>query len=163
MNLEIERRFVVRKEDLPGLSKAIMYTITQGYLLIEEDKSIRVRLTGTTGYLTIKSLISRGTFEEFEYEIPRSDAEKLIEKCGHRVIEKVRYYLSADPFSLELDIYSGKHAGIIIAEIELPSLETKVEIPSFLFKDITGFVALSNANMAQYPDAAKDTYRRLLK
>ncbi len=139
--MEIERKFLVDK--IPSLNELKSDEIIQAYLSIEPE--IRVRKRGEKYYRTEKG---EGTLvrEEIEREISRSEFDEGYAKSQGRVIEKTRYLIPYMNVTIELDIYKGKHEGLVVAEIEFES-ESDAEafvIPSWLGKEITYEVAFRN-------------------
>lgn len=150
MNIEIERKFLVKEFDKTLATKEIK--IKQGYISSNDGKVVRVRTFNDKAYLTVKyrkSKISRG---EFEYEIPFSDALLLIENaCSGEVLEKTRYIYPFDKKTWEIDVFEGKNKGIIIAEIELEREDEKFSLLPFIEKEVTDDKRYSNHNLAKKP------------
>lgn len=132
---EIERKFLVN--DLSVIENCVFDEIKQAYLFNENQKSLRIRIKNETAFLTIKGQISGFSRNEFEFEIPNVDAVEMIEEFQLKVLEKRRYYLNAHPFTWEIDVFLGGLAGVVVAEIELPSEETKFEIPNWIGEEVT--------------------------
>lgn len=153
MALEIERRFLVDKNKLPDLLQFDKMQIKQGYLSQPGGRSvIRARVITTsnseTSVITIKTFVSPGVSNEFEYEIPVADAKTMLESTEY-IVEKTRYKIPLnDALCIELDIFENKLNGIVIAEIELDSLDEEFIIPEYLTKEITSIKGLSNFDMA---------------
>lgn len=148
MNIEIERKFLVKDFDIKNAVNSIK--IKQGYISSGDGKVVRVRTYNEKAYLTVKyrkSKISRG---EFEYEIPYSDALDLIENaCSGEVLEKTRYIYPFCEKIWEIDVFEGKNEGIIIAEIELEREDEEFVLPPFVEKDVTFDKRYSNHNLAK--------------
>ena len=134
MRKEIERKFLVKKKVWEGLEKPKGEHFRQGYLLTEKEKSIRVRQTPTKGFITIKGATQGATRNEFEYEIPISDAKKLLDQFSVAELSKVRYTQEIDGNVWEVDEFEGENKGLIVAEIELKSEEEQFSIPEFIRK-----------------------------
>lgn len=132
---EIERKFLVN--DLSVIENCLFDEIKQAYLFNENQKSLRIRIKNEKAFLTIKGQISGFSRNEFEYEVPKEEAVEMIEEFQLKVLEKRRYYFSAIPFIWEIDVFLGGLAGIVVAEIELPSEETKFELPSWIGEEVT--------------------------
>lgn len=132
---EIERKFLVN--DLSVIENCVFDDIKQAYLFNENQKSLRIRIKNEKAFLTIKGQISGFSRNEFEYEVPKEEAVEMIEEFQLKVLEKRRYYFSANPFIWEIDVFLGGLAGIVVAEIELPSEETKFELPSWIGEEVT--------------------------
>ena len=118
MAKEIERKFLV-KEETWRLAKGTQYR--QGYLNSAKERIVRVRTIDDKSYLTIKGLTVGASRMEFEYEIPRQDADTLLDLCEKPLIEKNRYKVEHGGFVWEVDEFFGENQGLIVAELELES------------------------------------------
>lgn len=151
MGIEIERRFLVETDDWRAAFAAgggTRRVIRQIYLAADETRTIRVRIVdGTCAVLTIKlgSGLSRG---EFEYEIPLADAEDLAKGALGTPIDKVRHEIPLGRHVVELDVYDGALAPLVVAEIEVSAEGEAVARPAWLGREITGDAAYSNARLA---------------
>ena len=141
MGIEIERKYLVKA--LPELASGTR--IVQGYLSFEP--TVRVRLKGSTGRLTIKFRAEGLTRQEYEYEIPASDAKELLKQCLGALIEKVRYNIGR----IELDVFEGDNDGLIVAEIELSDEDERVELPDWIGREVTGLERYFNSQLAERP------------
>jgi len=148
---EIERRWILKAK--PNVFSWISYIITQAYGVDEIGpyrirKSIEESSSKITYYLTRKKYVSLGTFEEDETEIPREQFYSCYSKCTD-VLKKIRYIYEYKDFKFELDALLS---GLILLEVELPKIDTPIEIPMFLKKliitEITGQSEFSNRNLA---------------
>lgn len=148
MALEIERKFLVRNDAWRAAvetSKAIV----QAYVAIDGDTSMRVRIyDGTKAKLTVKVGVTAMTRQEFEYAIPVDDARAMAEASRGRVIEKTRHILKTDAFTWEIDVYEGRLAGLVTAEVEMVSESDDPDLPAWLGREVTGDPAWSNAALA---------------
>jgi acyl carrier protein len=152
MAIEIERRFFVTDKfnDL-DLSAFKSSHYTQGYLSLESSPIIRVRLTDTSGYMTIKSKTSGiGSFE-YEFPIPKIDAEALLTMCHHNLINKRRYIIPNGELNWEVDLFEDLNYGLIIAEIEIPTEDTTFDIPEWIGEEITSLKNYSNFELSKTP------------
>lgn len=149
MPLEIERKFLVIKKQWSKVAKPDGIHYKQGYIVSDPDKSIRVRITETKSYLTIKGKTVGATREEFEYEIPRGDAEKLLQNYTHSLLEKIRYTIIHEGKVWEVDEFMGKNEGLILAEIELKIEDEKFALPEWIGKEVTSDPEYYNVNLAQ--------------
>ncbi len=149
MAKEIERKFLVR-DDRWRHSVAEILNLRQAYIASMEDRSVRVRLVnGDIATITIK--IGRAiTRDEFEYRISVADAEELIGAAIGLVIEKTRYKVPHKGFTWEVDVFSGAHAGLVIAEVEMRSEDDDPELPDWLGKEVTGQYRYSNQALATH-------------
>lgn len=150
MTKEIERKFLV--VNFSYREKSTSKRICQGYICAEADRVVRVRIYGEKAFLTVKNVAIGFARDEFEYEIPVSDAEALLERCCLQpTIEKVRYKLFYKGFWWEIDEFYGENEGLIIAEIELPDVTTAFEKPDFVGEEVTDDHRYYNANLIKKP------------
>ena len=147
MALEIERKFLVDAEKLPAQILIDGEKISQGYLCVEPARTVRVRTKGQRGFLTIKSANVGIVRKEFEYQIPIEDAEELLKLCPH-VLEKIRYKVEYAEKIWEVDVFAGRHAGLILAEVELMAADEVVEIPNWIDKEVSDDPRYFNSNLA---------------
>ncbi|KQV66244.1 CYTH domain-containing protein [Rhizobium sp. Root1220] len=148
MAKEIERKFLVRNDGWRSGAKT-KSIFKQGYIASMDDRSVRVRvLDETTARLTIKIGRSAMTREEFEYDIPVADAVQLLDDAIGIVIEKTRYRVPHEGFVWEVDVFSGQHQGLVIAEVELRSESDKPPLPQWLGREVTGDFRYSNQALA---------------
>ena len=150
MALEIERRFLIKNDNWKQFINKKIY-IEQGYLSISlEDWIIRVRLTDKKSKIALKKHIKGFTNFEFEYSIPRSDAETIMSNISH-TIKKDRYFLEIEKKSWIIDCFKENNYPLEIAEIELSHEEEDLIVPSFISKEITGMTHYSNFSLANNP------------
>ncbi|MDE6310788.1 MAG: CYTH domain-containing protein [Muribaculaceae bacterium] len=149
MAKEIERKFLVVSEDYKALASECK-RMKQAYLSLRPDSTVRVRISGPNAWLTIKSRNIGTTRNEWEYPIPVSDAETMIAECSEgTVISKCRYIVPASyGLRWEVDEFDGAHAGLCVAEIELPSPDTDFERPSFIGREVSGDPRYYNSSLA---------------
>lgn len=148
MAKEIERKFLVRGEAWRSAveSKSVL---KQGYVASMDDRSVRIRiLDEKTARLTMKIGRSTLTRDEFEYEIPVSDAEELLENAIGIVIEKTRYRVPYEGFVWEVDVFAGAHRGLVIAEVEMQAETDNPPLPAWLGREVTGDFRYSNQALA---------------
>lgn len=147
MFTEIERRFLVPSIAEIELTKFEKFEIVQSYI---ETKGLvtRVRIFGTSAYLTMKGPKVDGACDEFEYAIPYEHAVVLADKYCERVIRKTRYVIPNGISTIELDVFHGHLEGLVIAEIELDSIDEDIELPKWFGKEITEDHSFSNYNLA---------------
>lgn len=144
MAKEIERKFLV-KDTSYRAEAAKVEKIAQGYLSVNPQAVVRVRIKDCRGFLTIKSITVGATRDEWEYEIPLTDAEDMLDLCdGQSIIKKTRYHVGR----WEIDEFQGRHEGRIVAEIELDSPDEEFELPSFIGEEVTGKKEYYNSVMA---------------
>jgi adenylate cyclase len=148
MPKEIERKFLVsgkswRKRAGRGKS------MRQAYLARNDTASIRIRIiSGAKAFLTIKSSLSDTTRSEFEYPIPLKDARALMKLRTGQVIEKRRHVVKEGKERFEVDVFKGKHGGLVLAEIELKGERARFKRPEWLGEEVTGEARYYNANLA---------------
>ena len=150
--MEIERKFLVnsyafKKESFKKTR------IVQGFLNTHKERTVRVRLKGDKGFLTIKGQSSKDGLARFEWEteISIKDANGLIELCESGVIDKVRYEVQVKNHIFEIDEFLGDNEGLIIAEVELNSKNEGFEMPIWLDKEVTGDIKYYNSQLSQDP------------
>ena len=148
MRQEIERKFLVSPDWKPtdkGLA------IAQGYLATEKSSTVRVRLYGDKGYLTIKGKTEGISRAEYEYEIPVDDAKELLKLCKEPPIEKTRYLENYNGHTFEVDVFHGKNAPLVLAEVELASPEENFSSPPWLGEEVSADERYFNAYLACHP------------
>ena len=150
MVLEIERRFLIKNDNWKKFINKKIY-IEQGYLSNSLDGwIIRVRLIGKKSKITLKKHIKGFTNFEFEYSIPRSDAETIMSNLSN-TIKKDRYFLEIEKKSWVIDCFKENNYPLEIAEIELSNEDEDFILPSFISQEITGLKHYSNFNLANKP------------
>jgi CYTH domain-containing protein len=149
MAFEIERKFLVKENDWRNC-QGTMYR--QGYLSTNEKRTVRVRVIDDRGYLTIKG-ISRGAVRvEYEYKIPKAEADAMLyDLCQKPIIEKRRYKIDFKGFVWEVDEFFGANQGLIIAELELESEDQVFTKPEWVGEEVTGDPKYFNANLIHHP------------
>lgn len=150
--IEIERKFLVLSNDFINESFS-QKRIVQGYLSSNPERTVRVRIKGDKGYLTIKGESSaNGTTRlEWEREISLVDAETLLKICESGIIDKVRYEVKVGQHIYEVDIFSGANEGLVMAEIELESETETFEKPNWLGQEVTNDERYYNAYLSKKP------------
>jgi adenylate cyclase len=147
---EIERRFFADPKVVAGRKGEQLW---QAYIPVRRTGVVvRVRWNRRTAWLTVKRSASAGVRHEFEVEIPRSMARELLRSlgCAGRVVKR-RYMLRYGGRRWEVDVFEGNNRGLVIAEVELPSLDTPVRLPPWVGEEITSRVEFSNAALARRP------------
>jgi adenylate cyclase len=146
---EIERKFLVIGDDWRRRTTGT--TIRQGYVCSLKERSVRVRVAGDRGTLTIKGMAVGAARAEYEYEIPVGDAEELLDGlCEHPLIEKTRYLVKNGDDTWEVDVFAGDNSGLTIAEIELEDEAQAVVLPDWIGKEVTGDPRYLNANLFKH-------------
>ncbi|MFT5846252.1 MAG: CYTH domain-containing protein [Psychroserpens sp.] len=150
--IEIERKFLVTSE---GFKKqSFKHTrIIQGFLNTNPDRTVRVRLKGDSGYLTVKGKSTNDGLSRFEWEnnISKLDAEALLQLCEKGVIDKIRYEINVGEHVFEVDVFSEENDGLIVAEVELNHEDEPFEMPMWLGKEVTGETRYYNSQLSQHP------------
>ncbi len=149
---EIERKFLVTSETFKN--EAFKRTrIVQGFLNTHPERTVRVRIQGNDGFITIKGKSNKSGLSRFEWEkqISLAEAEELLHLCEPGIIEKTRYEISSDHHTFEVDDFMGENEGLIVAEIELDSETEPFSKPEWLGKEVTGDVRYYNSNLSKNP------------
>jgi adenylate cyclase len=150
--IEIERKFLVSSEEF----KADAFTrheIAQGYLNSNPERTVRVRIKGDKGFLTIKGKGNTSGMSRFEWEkkIPIDEARQLLAICESGVIEKTRFEVKVGHHIFEVDAFYGDNQGLVVAEIELGSESESFEKPIWLGPEVTNDERYYNAYLSQNP------------
>ena len=148
MGKEIEKKYLIDHKKWQNTIKPKGEFYRQGYLLAELNKTIRVRLTEKSGYLTIKGQAIGITTPEYEYPIPMHDAKELLDTLCTSEISKIRYKFNYHNKLWEIDEFLGDNKGLIIAEIELNSEDEKYDLPDFILQQVTGDKKYYNAQLS---------------
>ena len=146
---EIERKFLVTSTEF--LSESIRSNrIVQGYLNSNAERTVRVRIKGNKGFLTIKGKGNESGTTRFEWEkeIEVTEAEQLLLLCEDGVIDKIRYEIPFGKHLYEVDVFEGDNKGLIIAEIELENENESFEKPNWLGEEVTGDDRYYNASLS---------------
>jgi len=151
MAFEIERKFLVDHTKWAELPKPAGKRYRQGYLNDEPGRTIRVRVAGDTGYITIKGPVVKTTRHEFEYEIPSAEASEILKLFSPAQVEKVRYRILFNQKTWEVDVFGGENEGLILAEIELSHAEEPFAIPSWIGPEVTEDPRYYNSQLASNP------------
>jgi adenylate cyclase len=152
MAQEIERKFLVKGDYKKYVSKETK--IVQGFLCTVPERTVRVRIKGDKGFLTIKGIGNKSGASRYEWEkeISLLDAKDLMAICEPGVIDKTRYLVKADgDLMFEVDEFYGENEGLTVAEIELPSEDTKFSKPEWLGVEVTGQVDYYNSMLMKNP------------
>lgn len=158
---EIEHKFLVTSDGFKQLATGTYYR--QGYIPTTNGMTVRVRIAGTQGYITMKDHAVGLTRHEFEYPIPAEEAQQLLElMCDKPQIEKVRYVIHGvkawlpdgtplDDLHWEVDVFGGDNEGLIVAEIEVPCEEACFEKPDWVGEEVTGNHRYYNSALCKFP------------
>lgn len=150
--IEIERKFLVKSEEFKKNSFA-KNEISQGYLNSNPERTVRVRIKGNQGYLTIKGKGNETGLSRFEWEaaIPVNEARILLELCESGIINKIRYEIKFGNHVYEVDEFFGDNEGLFIAEIELQSEDEAFEKPDWLGEEVTNNQKYYNSYLSKNP------------
>ncbi|MCR8667372.1 CYTH domain-containing protein [Aestuariibaculum sp. M13] len=149
--IEIERKFLVKSTAFKA--EAYKQTrIIQGFLNTDKARTVRVRLKGEQGFITVKGPSSSDGLERFEWEreIAKNEAEALLKICEEGVIDKTRYEVKAGKHTFEIDEFYGDNEGLIVAEVELVTKEDQFIKPEWLGTEVTGDVKYYNSQLSKH-------------
>lgn len=151
-NIEIERKFLVCDDSYRQLAYD-SNRIKQGYICSGHGRTVRVRIRGDRGYLTIKGASDEKGLSryEFEKEITLDEAEQLFKLCEPGVIDKTRFLVKSGSHVFEVDEFYGDNEGLVIAEVELQAEDEAFEKPSFIAKEVTGDRRFYNSHLRKFP------------
>jgi adenylate cyclase len=150
MGVEIERKFLLSGEGWRALGEPVL--LRQGYLCSDPARTVRVRIEGESGLLTIKSKSTGATRGEWEYPIPLAEAQELLDRlCERPLVEKYRRRIPYAGFTWEVDEFLGENAGLVVAEIELPSEDTSFDKPAWIGQEVTGEKRYYNSSLIRFP------------
>lgn len=161
MAQEIEHKFLVKNDQFVKLATPVYYR--QGYIPTLNGMTVRVRIAGEQGYITLKDHAVGLTRHEFEYPIPKEEAMQLLElMCAKPQIEKRRYVIEGvkasmpdgtelPPLHWEVDVFGGDNEGLVVAEIEVPCEEAVFERPEWIGDEVTGDHRYYNSALCKHP------------
>lgn len=152
MAQEIEKKFLVDSDHFK--TEASRSTrIIQGYLSSIPERTVRIRVKGEKGFITIKGKgnDSGASRYEWEKEIPVAEAEELMRICESGVIDKTRYEVKAGPHTFEVDEFYGENQGLVVAEVELENEDEQFEKPGWLGQEVTGDTRYYNSMLMKHP------------
>ena len=150
MGVEIERKFLVSSDAWRALGEPTL--LRQGYLCADPERTVRVRIEGEQGVLTIKSKNEGASRGEWEYPIPLAEAEELLDGlCERPLVEKYRRRIDFKGFTWEVDEFLGENAGLVVAEIELPAEDAAFDLPDWIGKEVTGERRYYNSSLIRLP------------
>lgn len=149
MAAEIERKFLVTGDNWPRDDYA---DYQQGYLSLDKERTVRVRVAGDRAYITVKGITRKATRDEYEYKIPVQDADAMLRNlCLRPLIEKRRYRIEYAGMIWEVDEFSGDNAGLVLAEIELQHEHQSFEKPDWVGREVTTDSRYYNASLVAEP------------
>lgn len=151
MSIEIERKFLLKNDSWRDHYTKKM-ELRQGYLSSSKDCTVRVRMSDEECWVTIKGKTKNISRSEFEYLIPKADAESmLMEFAAENVVKKIRYFIDYEGSEWVVDEFFGRNRGLVLAEIELSSEHAIYEKPSWIGEDISNDYRYCNSNLSQNP------------
>ncbi|MEE1021961.1 MAG: CYTH domain-containing protein [Muribaculaceae bacterium] len=152
MAKEIEHKYLVADDSYKAMQTSEC-RIEQGYLCREPERTVRVRVAGDRGFITVKGITVGDVRDEFEYPVPVDDARAMLAMCVGAVVRKVRHYVPFGGNVWEVDEFIGLPEPLVVAEIELPSLGHSYELPPFVGRQVTDDPRYFNSNiMLMYAD-----------
>jgi len=152
MAVEIERKFLLLNDGWrthPSSDGGVRFT--QGYLNRDKNRTVRVRVAGEQGWLTIKGISAGARRAEFEYPIPLADAQALLALCDAPLIDKTRHTLTQADTVWEVDEFHGDNAGLVVAEVELASEDQAFARPDWLGDEVTHDARYFNSALIAHP------------
>lgn len=150
--IEIERKFLVTSKAFKD--EAFKKTnIIQGFLNTDKERTVRVRLKGNEGFITVKGKSNSDGLSRFEWEkeISKTDAEALLKLCEKGIIDKIRHEVKVGKHIFEVDEFMADNKGLIIAEVELNSENETLIKPKWLGQEVTGQIQYYNSQLSQHP------------
>ena len=157
MSIEIERRFLLKNNDWQNeISQSIK--MQQGYMSVEKECTIRVRIIDNHAWITIKGFISNISRHEFEYPIPVKDAQTMLKELCAFSIQKTRHIIHKGDYTFEIDEYEGENAPLVIAELELKDETEDYPPPNWLGEEITADGRYSNAYLSRHHYSLWENY-----
>ena len=158
MGVEIERKFKVKEHFRPT---GVGIEMAQGYLSRDPRRTVRIRIAGIQGFLTIKGETCGATRSEYEYEIPAEEARELLALCDTPLVEKTRYVEMFCGKRWEVDIFHGANEGLRVAEIELAAEAEEFALPEWVGDEVTGERRYYNAALIAQPYSAWSVQERI--
>jgi adenylate cyclase len=150
MGLEIERKFLVTGTAWKALSAGVL--TRQGYLSRGPERTVRVRIAGNQGFLTIKGKTQGLSRPEFEFAIPVEDAAAMLDGlCEKPLIEKTRYRVPFGAHTWDVDEFHGANAGLVVAEVELARADEEPALPPWVGREVSRDARYYNANLVKRP------------
>ncbi len=152
MAQEIERKFLVKDDSFKAKSTN-KTVIIQGFLSTIPERTVRIRISGRQGYITVKGISNKSGTSRFEWEkeIDIKEAEELIKICEPGIIHKTRYNIKSGNHTFEVDVFNDDNKGLVVAEIELSSERENFKKPKWLGKEVTGDEKYYNSMLNKTP------------
>ena len=150
MGKEVERKFLVKGDAWRAQTHGKRYR--QGYLSTVKERTVRIRVAGEQGFVTIKGITVGASRAEYEYEIPLADANEMLDQlCERPIVEKTRYRIPQDDIAWEIDEFAGDNRGLVVAEVELTDEKQAIRFPEWIGEEVTGDPRYFNANLVAKP------------
>lgn len=150
MGIEIERKFLLANDTWRhAIGEGV--AIAQGYLNQDPKRTVRVRIKGAQGFITVKGLNQGASRAEYEYPIPVCDAREMLAICDGHIIDKIRYCVVHEGFTWEIDEFLGENLRLIVAEVELESENQHCPTPTWVGKEVTSEPCYYNSNLSHQP------------
>jgi CYTH domain-containing protein len=150
MPQEIERKFLVASDAWRSGAAGKRYR--QGYLSTDPARTVRVRVAGDAGFLTVKGSSTGAARAEYEYPIPVAHAEEMLDAlCLRPLVEKTRYRIPFGGLTWEVDEFAGDNAGLVVAEVEIEAENQAVALPPWVGREVTGDGRYANASLVARP------------
>jgi adenylate cyclase len=151
MPTEIERKFLVDHEKWALVTKPEGKLYNQGYILSEEERTVRIRVTDTAAYITLKGASTGISRSEYEYTIPVSDGNEILKSFARSAVEKTRYKINYAGHLWEVDVFAGQNTGLIVAEIELEHESEPFDKPEWITEEVSHDSRYTNASLSVVP------------
>jgi len=150
--VEIERKFLVTSNNYKN--EAFKTTrIIQGFLNTHKERTVRIRLIGTIGFITVKGPSTNDGLSRFEWEkeLLKEEAEALLKLCEPGIIDKIRYEVKSGNHIFEVDEFYNENDGLVIAEVELSTENEAFSKPDWLGEEVTGTIKYYNSQLSKRP------------
>lgn len=150
--IEIERKFLVNSTLYK--QEAFKSTrIIQGFLNTNPERTVRIRLKGENGFITVKGKSTTNGLSRFEWEkeISKQEAEALLKLCELGIIDKMRFEINVGNHTFEVDEFYGDNDGLVVAEVELSAENEVFKKPIWLGEEVTGITKYYNSQLNKYP------------
>ncbi|MDR1585528.1 MAG: CYTH domain-containing protein [Prevotellaceae bacterium] len=150
MSIEIERKFLLKSDAFKEEAHAHTH-IVQGYISSIPERTVRIRIKGDSGFITIKGGSAKNGISRYEWEkkIPLEEARELLLLCDPDIVDKTRYEVRAGDSLFEIDEFHGANQGLVLAEIELSSENEVFQKPEWLGEEVTGIACYYNVVLAK--------------
>lgn len=152
MAQEIERKFLVKNDSYKELAST-KTRIIQGYLSSVPERTVRIRIIGNNGFITVKGKSNETGVSRYEWEkeIPINEAKELLNLCETGIVDKVRHNIKVGEHIFEVDEFYGDNNGLVVAEVELSAENESFEKPEWIYKEVTGENKYYNSQLIKMP------------